>query len=492
MTLDNSQIKLTFKKQTLFLTGATGFLGKVMMAKLLTDCDDIKKIYILLRSKKGKTTEQRFKEIFLQPCFEVLRSKTSKWEEKISFIAGDCEEPYLGISKENLKILKNEVNFVIHLAANVRFDQSLKKAASSVKSTVDLLELSKDMVDLKCFVLVSTAYSNCINFHIKEEIYDPPMQPELLFSMVNGLDENILTNLTPALLKKWPNTYVYTKCISEHLVKSAVKHFPATIVRPSIIMNSIKEPVPGWIDNTYGPISVVIGAMLGIIRTMHGDSNVLGHVVPVDYVCNCILAATWKTATEKKSNTTVFNYIGFNRKQLNWGQFYSYINSCYWRMPFQNLIWYQIFKLRGKLGNQIFTFLLHTIPAYLIDAVLYCIGKPTKAVKAYAKIDKVLMLMSYFGTHNFDFDEDNVRYLWTEMSAEDRKLFNFSMEDLQWKNYLYTCTLGFRRYLTKDPPIVRKKTYVKLYSVMVAHYLIVAVFCFLLYKFVTIFFNSLW
>ena len=67
MTLDNSQIKLTFKKQTLFLTGATGFLGKVMMAKLLTDCDDIKKIYILLRSKKGKTTEQRFKEIFLQP-----------------------------------------------------------------------------------------------------------------------------------------------------------------------------------------------------------------------------------------------------------------------------------------------------------------------------------------------------------------------------------------------------------------------------------------
>ena len=48
-----------------------------------------------------------------------------------------------------MKILKNEVNFVIHLAANVRFDQSLKKAASSVKSTVDLLELSKDMVDLK-------------------------------------------------------------------------------------------------------------------------------------------------------------------------------------------------------------------------------------------------------------------------------------------------------------------------------------------------------
>ena len=67
MTPDNSQIKLVFKNQTIFLTGATGFLGKVMIAKLLRDCEDIKKIYILLRSKKGKNSEQRFEEIFEQP-----------------------------------------------------------------------------------------------------------------------------------------------------------------------------------------------------------------------------------------------------------------------------------------------------------------------------------------------------------------------------------------------------------------------------------------
>ncbi|XP_063904745.1 fatty acyl-CoA reductase wat-like [Zophobas morio] len=257
MTHENSQIKLVFKNQTIFLTGATGFLGKVMIAKLLTDCEDIKRIYMLLRPKKGKNSEQRFEEIFEQPCFELLKSKTSNWKEKVSLIEGDCEEPFLGISDDNLKILKNEVNFVIHLAANVRFDQSLKKAANNVKSTADLLELSKDIVNLKCFVLVSTAYSNCIYSHIKEEIYDPPIQPELLFSMVNGLDESVLTNLTPALLrKKWANTYVYSKCISEHLMKGAAKNFPTTIVRPSIVMNSVKEPEVGWIDNIYGPIGL--------------------------------------------------------------------------------------------------------------------------------------------------------------------------------------------------------------------------------------------
>ncbi|KAJ3646754.1 hypothetical protein Zmor_024327 [Zophobas morio] len=168
-----------FKNQTIFVTGGTGFLGKVMIGKLLTDCEDIKKIYLLLRSKKGKNTEQRFDEIFEQPCFEFLKLKTSNWKEKVSLVEGDF-------------------NFVIHLAANVRFDQSLKKAASNVKSTADLLELSKGIVNLKCFVLVSTAYSNSIHSHIKEEMYDPPVQPEFLFSMVNDLDESVFTNVTPA------------------------------------------------------------------------------------------------------------------------------------------------------------------------------------------------------------------------------------------------------------------------------------------------------
>ncbi|KAJ3646752.1 hypothetical protein Zmor_024325 [Zophobas morio] len=457
MTPDNSQIKHIFKNQTIFLTGGTGFLGKVMIAKLLRDCEDIKKIYLLLRSKKGKTTEQRFDEIFEQP---FLKLKTCNWKEKVSLVEGDCEEPFLGISEDNLKILKNEVNFVIHLAANVRFDQSLKKAANNVKCVADLLELGKDIVNLKCFVLVLTAYSNSINFHIKEEIYDPPMEPELLFSMVNGLEETVLTNLTPALLKKWPNTYVYSKCISEHLIKNAAKHFPATIVRPSIVMNSAKEPLPGWIDNIY-------------------DNDVLAHLVPVDYVCNCILAATWKTAKEKKTNITVFNYIGIKRKQLCWREFYYIMNSWYWRIPCEKLIWYRYFKVRGKLS-------------YLIDAVLYCIGKPTIAVKAYAKIDKVLMLISYFSTQNFDFDEDNVQDLWTEMSEDDKTLFNFSMEDLQWKKYLDMCALGFRKYILKEPPVVSTKTYVKLFTVTIAHYLVVAMFYYLLYKFVTFSLDSFW
>ena len=63
----------------------------------------------------------------------------------------------------------------------------------------------------------------------------------------------------------------------------------------------------------------MIGGALGYIRTLHAYNDIITYLVPVDYVCNCILAATWKTAKERKSNVTVFNYVGFKRKQLTWG-----------------------------------------------------------------------------------------------------------------------------------------------------------------------------
>lgn len=43
----------------LFVTGATGFLGRVLVEKLLRDCSEIAEIYILVRTKKGEAPEAR-------------------------------------------------------------------------------------------------------------------------------------------------------------------------------------------------------------------------------------------------------------------------------------------------------------------------------------------------------------------------------------------------------------------------------------------------
>lgn len=54
-----SDIAKWFAGKVVFVTGATGFMGKVLVEKLLRDCPDIDTMYLLIRSKKGVHSEQR-------------------------------------------------------------------------------------------------------------------------------------------------------------------------------------------------------------------------------------------------------------------------------------------------------------------------------------------------------------------------------------------------------------------------------------------------
>lgn len=41
---------------------ASGFMGKVLLEKLLYTCSDVKEIMILMREKRGKTAKQRVED----------------------------------------------------------------------------------------------------------------------------------------------------------------------------------------------------------------------------------------------------------------------------------------------------------------------------------------------------------------------------------------------------------------------------------------------
>lgn len=51
-----------YRGRCIFLTGATGFMGKVLVYKLLKDCGDLERIYLLMRAKKGAEPKQRLEE----------------------------------------------------------------------------------------------------------------------------------------------------------------------------------------------------------------------------------------------------------------------------------------------------------------------------------------------------------------------------------------------------------------------------------------------
>ena len=53
-----------FAGKTLMLTGGTGFIGKVLVEKLLRCCPDVEKIYLLIRPKAGKDPVDRIKKEF--------------------------------------------------------------------------------------------------------------------------------------------------------------------------------------------------------------------------------------------------------------------------------------------------------------------------------------------------------------------------------------------------------------------------------------------
>ncbi|RWS25448.1 fatty acyl-CoA reductase 1-like protein [Leptotrombidium deliense] len=120
-----SHIKQFYSQKTLLITGCTGFIGKVILEKILHSCDDVGKIYILIRRKNGFSAESRVKKLLSSAPFTARNLKSSQLEKVIA-IDGNIEEDNLGISDKSRQMLIDNVNVVIHIAASVRFNASFR------------------------------------------------------------------------------------------------------------------------------------------------------------------------------------------------------------------------------------------------------------------------------------------------------------------------------------------------------------------------------
>jgi FlaA1/EpsC-like NDP-sugar epimerase len=74
---DMTPVQQFFHEKNVFITGASGFMGKVLMEKLLRSCPGVGNVYILLRPKRGELPAQRVEKLMKDPvsnfsCFEIL------------------------------------------------------------------------------------------------------------------------------------------------------------------------------------------------------------------------------------------------------------------------------------------------------------------------------------------------------------------------------------------------------------------------------------
>lgn len=108
--------------------------------------------------------------------FRRLRSeKPNEFDEKVIAIPGDVEDPLLGITPENLKLMSN-VSIVFHSAATIRFDEPLKDAIKlNVGGTLEALKFAETLRNLEVFMHVSTFYSNPYLEYVEPKLYASPM-----------------------------------------------------------------------------------------------------------------------------------------------------------------------------------------------------------------------------------------------------------------------------------------------------------------------------
>mgnify|MGYP000321007803 FL=1 len=58
--------------KTIFLTGTTGFVGKVVLEKLLRTLPTFKRLFIMVRAKKNLSVQERFeKQILSAEIFDA-------------------------------------------------------------------------------------------------------------------------------------------------------------------------------------------------------------------------------------------------------------------------------------------------------------------------------------------------------------------------------------------------------------------------------------
>lgn len=440
--------------KSIFITGATGFLGKVLVEKLLRSCPDVKKIYLLVRPKGEAGSQERIDRILESELFSRVQEVNPNYKEIVHTLKGDIAEPFLGLSEDDRELLHENVEIVFHSAATVRFEEELRLALKlNVTGLENVLELCRNIKKLEALVHVSTAYSNCDKDVIEEKFYPPSVNPKNVMEIAGWMNDKMIEDLTPALLEKRPNTYTFTKSLAESILFHKGKDLPIAVFRPSIVGASLKDPMPGWIDNFNGPSGLLVAAGKGVLRSMIGDVNAVSDIIPVDLAVNMLVCVGWYAGTKRSQTIPIFHCTTGTLNPCTWGDLCTHVQPLLWEYPFEKVFRRPNFAFETKeFVFMYWTYISHRIPARIADILAKFVGKKPIMQRNYVKLEKAMATLAYFTKREWTFQPNNYSLLLSEIKGRDLQEFSFDVRRIDWSDYFKDFVIGIKKYLLKEDP----------------------------------------
>ncbi|KAI3985061.1 hypothetical protein MKX01_038668 [Papaver californicum] len=503
--MELSSIVEYLDNKSILVTGATGFLAKLFVEKLLRVQPNLKQLFLLIRASDSASVTQRFhNEVTGKEVFRVLKKKhgvefNSFISEKVTPVAGDVSLENLGIhDPEMTRKLWSEVDFVANFAATTNFDNRYDVAiGTNTVGAKNVLEFSMKCVKLKLLLHVSTAYvwgeksglllenplrkgetltSPNLDSQIEMKLISHRLQ-ELKAEKISYKEETIAMKefgLERARLFGWPNTYVFTKAMGEMEIGELIENrndLPVVILRPTMTTSTFKEPFPGWIEGVRTIDSIILGVGNGKIKCFLARAGLTVDLIPGDMVVNAAIVCMVGHANQPSHDCQPFIYqVGSSaRAPLESIKMRDYMYNYFSKNPLISTS-SSSSKNNGKpiqvsypfvfpttASFLAFVYVTHTVPLKglrLVNALLcdYFRDKCNDAERKITFIIKLVKLYEPYILFQGIFDDLNTEKLRIAVrgNSAEADMFYFDPKCINWEEYFMNIHIpGLVKYALK-------------------------------------------
>jgi HAD superfamily hydrolase (TIGR01490 family) len=478
----------------ILLTGVTGFLGQVVLERLLAEFPDTR-VTVLVRSQASSSAVERVHYLTRKPAFDRLRERLggddallALLDERVEVIDGDFTRGEPDIPEG--------IDVVIHSAATVSFDPPVDEGFQTNLLGARNLYRAATRHNSPHLVHVSTAYvagvqkgvipegplDHKVDYELearmalesRHEVEVASRKPEMLQHFMGRaakehsragpstvsvdaeerrkawVDKRLIEyGRMRARTLGWPDVYTFTKAMGERAVEDLAheQQLSLSIVRPSIIESALEHPSKGWIDGFKMADPIIRAYGLGQIPEFPGIPEGIVDLIPVDYVVNAILAvaATPPPAGEPAH----YNVSSGDRNPLRFFELYEYVREYFEAHPLPE---------RGRGEHKVPTWdfpgnlrvekMLRRAERFtdVAEQVVTHLPKSKAMRDAVARVDRdrarVDFIERYSDLYGM-YTETEVVYtdarvvaLWESLTPSDHERFPFDAGVIDWKYYL--------------------------------------------------------